>query len=115
MQHEQVYGRRYANAIIGASGGPVLDKKGRVIAVISGWDYKSNKAKINVAAPIDREGNDVATFTEVFAYMAKHAGKHMDDNAYKVRDVDFISKKDGNNIKKEMIGKVNGFNIFAFT
>jgi hypothetical protein len=68
-----------------------------------------------MAAPIDRKGNDVTIFTEVFAYMAKHTRKHMDNNAYKVGDIDFISKKDRNNIKKEMIGKVNGFNVFAFT
>lgn len=68
-----------------------------------------------MAVAINREGNDVAAFTEVLAYMAKHASKHMNGNVHEVGDIDFMSKKDGNNIKIEVIRKVNGFDTLAFT
>lgn len=95
-----------ADGVTGTSGGPMLDENGVAIVVHTGGIYKHEKATINTAAPIDREGNDFTQFIEVLAYM---------DRRSKGIEVIETMTNEENTPKVAMLGKVNEFEGLAFT
>ncbi|KAI0883944.1 trypsin-like cysteine/serine peptidase domain-containing protein [Annulohypoxylon maeteangense] len=60
----------------GNSGGPIVDMYGRLVAVHGGWKWANKKKTkmINVAAPVNRMGNDFDVLREILIYMTVNPG-----------------------------------------
>jgi hypothetical protein len=64
----------FANAVAGNSGGPIVDKHGKVFAIHRG-EGETGKG-VNVGVAIDRETNDIEAFFHILNRIVKHGFDH---------------------------------------